>query len=575
MYNYNNPNKKKNTKAWAPKPEKTVQTNRTNRKASFMDKVEKTAKGYYTQVAVPTLPADKQYTSNGAIAYKSSGSALLDINTSISALRSLPDGDIVKKFRAAYSENPRLAIRWLFYAGDIREGQGERRLFKICLEDMMNNGGAQIVANLIPMIPEYSRWDYIYAVMDNPTTMPVVRELIRKQWKEDMANMKKGKSISLMAKWLDSASSHSHDTRKRGLKTMDMLGLTEREYRKGLSALRKHLDVVERKMSSQNWQSIDYETVPSKANLNYNNAFLRNDEERRRAYLNALTKGEAKINSSVANPCDIVHKYCDGSWNSAPRSYDATLEGMWKSLPNLVTDDSSTIVVADGSGSMCTNVGRTRLTALEVANSLAIYFAERAKGAYKGRYITFSSRPQMVNVNHDSLRENLMEAARHNEIDNTNLEAVFDLILETAIDNHSPQSDLPKNILIISDGGWDSMVNIRNISTGGRGYGGYGYWGYNSTRATAQEAPAFLKSIEQKYKDAGYEMSKIIFWNVAGACNTGNGLPMTKNDYGIMVSGFSVNTLKAVLSGKTNPWDALMEVLLNKRYDTVETKAFA
>lgn len=574
MYNYNNPNKKKNTKAWAPKPEKTVQTNRTNRKASFMDKVEKTAKGYYTQVAVPTLPADKQYTSNGAIAYKSSGSALLDINTSISALRSLPDGDVVKKFRAAYSENPRLAIRWLFYAGDIREGQGERRLFKICLEDMMNNGGAQIVANLIPMIPEYSRWDYIYAVMDNPTTRPVVRELIRKQWKEDMANMKKGKSISLMAKWLDSASSHSHDTRKRGLKTMDMLGLTEREYRKGLSALRKHLDVVERKMSSQNWQSIDYETVPSKANLNYNNAFLRNDEERRRAYLNALTKGEAKINSSVANPCDIVHKYCDGSWNSAPRSYDATLEGMWKSLPNLVTDDSSTIVVADGSGSMCTNVGRTRLTALEVANSLAIYFAERAKGAYKGRYITFSSRPQMVNVNHDSLRENLMEAARHNEIDNTNLEAVFDLILETAIDNHSPQSDLPKNILIISDGGWDSMVNIRNISTGGRGYGGYGYWGYNSTRATAQEAPAFLKSIEQKYKDAGYEMSKIIFWNVAGAGNTGNGLPMTKNDYGIMVSGFSVNTLKAVLSGKMNPWDALMEVVLDKRYDKIEELAF-
>lgn len=378
-------------------------------------------------------------------------------------------------------------------------------------------------------------------------------------------------NISLLAKWLPSATSHSHDTRKKGLKICDAMGMTEREYRKILSALRKHLDVVERKMSSQNWQSIDYETVPSKANLNYNNAFLRNDEERRRAYLNALTKGEAKINSSVSNPCDIVHKYCDGSWSTAPRSRDAALEGMWKSLPNLVTDDSSTIVVADGSGSMCATVGRTRLTALEVANSLAIYFAERAKGAYKGRYITFSARPQMVNVNHDSLRENLIEASRHNECTNTNLEAVFDLILDTAIKNRSPQSDLPKNILIISDGGWDSMVNIRTLNTGS----GYGYWGYNSTRATAKEAPAFLKSIEQKYKNAGYEMSKIIFWNVAGAGNTGNGLPMTKNDYGIMVSGFSVNTLKMVMSGKTNPWDALMDVLLTKRYDAVETKAFA
>lgn len=377
-------------------------------------------------------------------------------------------------------------------------------------------------------------------------------------------------NISLLAKWLPSATSHSHDTRKKGLKICDAMGMTEREYRKILSALRKHLDVVERKMSSQNWQSIDYETVPSKANLNYNKAFLRNDEERRRAYLNALTKGEAKINSSVSNPCDIVHKYCENDWGTSPHSYDAALEGMWKALPNLVTDDSSTIVVADGSGSMCVTVGRTRMTALEVANSLAIYFAERAKGAYKGRYITFSARPQMVNVNHDSLRANLREAARHSEVANTNLEAVFDLILDTAIKNHSPQSDLPKNILIISDGGWDSMVNIRNVSTGS----GYGYWGYNSTRATAKEAPAFLKSIEQKYKNASYECPKIIFWNTGGNGTTGNGLPMTKNDYGIMVSGFSIQILKMILSGKTNPWDALMEVVLDKRYDKIEELAF-
>lgn len=564
MYNYNNPNKKNNTKAWAPKPEKPFVNK--SRKTSFMDKVEKTAKGYYTNIAVPSLPADKQYTSNGAIAYKSSGSALLDINTSIAALRSLPDGEVIKKFRAAYSENPRLAIRWLFYASDVRGGHGERRLFKVCLKDMMNNGGAQIVANLIPMIPEYSRWDYIYAVMDNPITKPVVCEIIRKQWKEDMANMKKGKSISLMSKWLKSASSHSHDTRKLGLKTMDILGLTEREYRKGLSAMRKHLDVVERKMSSQNWQSINYEAVPSKANLNYNKAFLRNDEERRRAYLDALTKGEAKINSTVANPCDIVHKYTN-SCGRIPYKSDAALEGMWKSLPNLVTDDSSTIVVADGSGSMCTTIGNTHMTALEVANALAIYFAERAKGAYKGRYITFSARPQMVNVNHGSLRENLIEASRHNEVANTNLEAVFDLILETAIKHHSPQSDLPKNILIISDGGWDSMVNIRSNSTGN-------YWWNTGTRATAQEAPAFLKSIEQKYRAASYKMPMILFWNVCSRGSTNNGLPMTKNDYGIMVSGFSTNTLKMILSGKTNPWDALMEVVLDKRYDKIEELAF-
>ena len=557
-YNYSNKN---TNKAWAPLPEKPVTTKKTThktRKAAFMDKVENTAK-YYSNVSVPTLPENMQYTSNGAIAYKSTGSALLDINTSIVALRSESDGKVIEMFRKAYKENPRLAIRWLFYAADVREGQGERRLFRLCLKDMMNNGGAQIVANLVPLIPEYSRWDYIYTIMDNPITNSAVRNLVRSQWKSDMANMKANKPISLMSKWLASATSHSKDTRKRGLKTMDMLGLTEREYRKGLSAMRKYLDVVERKMSSQNWQSINYETVPSKANLNYNKAFLRNDEERRRAYLSALSKGEAKINSSVAYPSDIVHKYVsDYGWSMRLRSYDATLEGMWKALPNLVTDDSSTIVVADGSGSMRANVGGTTVTALEVANALAIYFAERAKGAYKGRYITFSMRPQMVNVNHDSLYANLKEASKHNEVANTNLEAVFNLILDTAIANNSPQSDLPKNILIISDGGWDSMVRLNSASR----------WSYES------EAPAFLKAIEKKYKNAGYEMSKIIYWNVCGAGNTRNGVPMTKNDYGIMVSGFSANTLKMVLSGKTNPWDALVDTLLTKRYDEVEIRAF-
>ena len=110
-------------------------------------------------------------------------------------------------------------------------------------------------------------------------------------------------NISLLAKWLPSATSRSKDTRKKGLKICGALGMSEKQYRKTLSALRKHLDVVERKMSSNNWQSIDYEAVPSKANLNYNKTFLKHDETRRRAYLDGLTRGEAKINASVTNPC--------------------------------------------------------------------------------------------------------------------------------------------------------------------------------------------------------------------------------------------------------------------------------
>ena len=552
-YTYKNPNKKTTTNAqkpWAPQPERPVTTK--SRKEKFLDNMETTRNGWYSNVKVSPLPMNMTYTENGAVAYKTSGSALVDINYQLTAMRTMPDSEVVKMFRKAYSENPRLAMRWLFKAADIREGDGERRLFKVCMTDMMNNGGAEMVANLISLMPEFNRWDMLYTFINNKTVYPAIARTFRKQWAEDMKNMEAGKSISLMAKWLKSSNSHNPDTRRYGLQTARILNLSERDYRKALSAMRKHLDVVERKMSSQNWQSIDYETVPSKANLIYNKAFLKNDEARRRTYLDALTKGDAKINSSVAYPHEIVHKYCTGTWRGV-RAVDAALEGMWKALPNLVKDDSTTLVVADGSSSMCSDVGGS-VTALEVANALAIYFAERAKGAYHNRYITFSMTPKFVTFqNGSTLNAKIKTAQQHCEIANTNISAVFDLILETAIKTNAPQSDLPKNLLIITDGHFDYMVSAGN----GR----------------SKVSKTLMQEISKKYKDAGYTMPNLIFWNVCGGGRSGS-MPLSADERGIMVSGFSVNTLKMLMTGKTNPYEVLVEALMDKRYDIVEETAF-
>ena len=108
----------------------------------------------------------------------------------------------------------------------------------------------------------------------------------------------------------------------------------------------------------------------------------------------------------------------------------------------MVEGCGNTIVVADGSGSMTTTVGGTNTTALEVANALAIYFAERSSGEFKDKYITFSSRPQFVDMSPGkSLRDKLSIALGHNEVTNTNIEAVFDLILSTAVRNNMSQED--------------------------------------------------------------------------------------------------------------------------------------
>lgn len=562
MYNNINKNSKKNSnKAWSPKPEKPMR--QKSGKEKFFDKMEQTNKGFYARKNAPkTLPKNMTYTQNGAVAYSTTSSALLDMFTKLASYRSLDEKQVVIDWRKAFNENPYLAMRFLGYAMDIRCGAGERRFTQIVIRDLVKNGGASIAAKLVPLIGEYSRYDMLYQFRGNYTSEKAVRDFLKKQFAEDMDGMKQGKSISLAAKWLDKPNSHSKQTRNNGLWTAKQLNMTERNYRKALSALRKYLDVVERKMSSDNWAAIDYETVPSKANLNYNKAFLRHDTERRKAFLEALSTGEAKINASVANPCDIVNKYMNmnSRWYALPSMPDATLEGMWNALPDMIPDDKGMLVVCDCSGSMQSGIGgNTNMRCIDVAMSLAIYCADHLKGAFANKYITFSADPHIVRFGeNDTLCQKLIRTLACQDCSNTNLEKVFDLILKTAIDNHSPQSDLPERILIVSDGEFDSMCDAQNTIN---------RYGWSSSRTPVDKT--FMQKINQRFKNAGYKMPTIIHWRVSARATTA--LPFKMDDRGaIMVSGYSTNLLKMVLSDKTNPMDALLEQLNIPRYDCFE-----
>ena len=349
---------------------------------NFMDAIESVVK-----------PTTLKRTENGAIAYSTTNKPLLDLNFAVASLRKATDEDIVARFRKASERDFALAVTWAFYVRDAREGLGERRLFRVIMRDIARTN-IEAAKAVVKLIPEYGRWDDLIDLITLSNLTDTITSIVKAQLQEDIANMKAGKSISLLAKWMPSINTSSANTVAKAKILRNSLGLTPRQYRKTLSALRDYLNVIERKMSAKEWNAIDYEAVPSRANLIYNDAFLRNDEIRRRNYLGALTKGVAKINASVLFPHDIVHNY------GIAYRVDAAKEAMWKALPDLVKGDSSTLVVADGSGSMCTTVDRnSSVTALEVANSLAIYFAERAKGQFKNKYITFSARPQLVNLN--------------------------------------------------------------------------------------------------------------------------------------------------------------------------------
>ena len=503
-----------------------------------------------------TLNEEISVTENGAIGYRTTGKALLDINFNISSFRNKTETEIVNKFVDAFYEDKMLAMKWLFYCRD-REAIGERRTFRVIMNYLAENH-SDIAKAVLELIPFYGRWDDLTCLLDTDLRKDIVA-IIKKQLNEDAKNMMENKPISLCAKWMPSINASSKETKRKANMLLKDIGMSNKQYRKVLAKLRKYLNVVEVSMSAKEWNEIDYAAVPSRANLLYNNAFLRNDEERRREYLAKLEKGETKINAGVLFPHDIVHKYSEGNgwYNRVNPKTDTTLEELWKALPDYVKDSGNTICVADGSGSMTTRVGNTNVSALEIANALAIYFAERSSGQFKNNYITFSRNPKIVDFSKaKTLREKIEIALKHNEVANTNIEAVFDLILKTAISKKMTQEDLPKNILILSDMEFDSCAECSSSQFSNRN-------GWSS-----RPNKTLFKVFAERYAEHGYKLPRLVFWNICSRTGT---IPVKENDLGVaLVSGFSPAIVNMVLSNSTDPFECLLEQLNVERYDAVE-----
>ena len=508
---------------------------------SFIDKMQDTLDDEFN-VAV---------TENGALGYKRSGKALLDISYNVAALRCENELTIIKRFSAALLEDKLNTMKWLFLAADVREGQGERRIFRTVLQFLARTE-PKLVEAILPLIPEYTRWDNVVALIGTDVEKAAL-DMIALQLAEDVMNEDEEGSISLLAKWLPSNNASSARTRALARRVREHLGMTNADYRKTLARLRKRLDVIEVKMSRGEWDKIEYSAVPSRANLLYRGAFLRNDEERRRDFLSKLEKGETKINSAVLYPHEIVTNYFNKQREYMLNEKDDALEQLWRALPDYVAGSSGTLAVADGSGSMYISLGRTNTRAIHVAFALAIYFAERCSGEFKNKYISFSDEPELVDLGVvDTLRERIALALVHDEVGSTNIEAVFDLILTTAVKHGMSQEELPKNLLILSDMEFNSCVKTNDCMP-------------SAARAAL---PRLFEVISARFEDAGYKLPRVIFWNIASRSGT---IPLKENELGVaLVSGFSPSILKMVLSGNLDPYHCLLEQINVERYKPVE-----
>lgn len=473
-------------------------------------------------------------TENGAVAFKSTQSHVLDFFSKGGAYRTRSEQDIIQLFSNAFCENAELALKTLFYLRDIRGGQGERRLFRTVLTFLGDNYSDVMIKN-ISLIPEYGRWDDLYSLFGTKCEEAALK-LIKAQLLEDV----KTETPSLLAKWMKSENASSKEGKRLARKTIKFLDLSSKVYRKMLSDLRRKIKIVETQLSNKEYKNIDYSKLPSKASMQYRKAFYRNDELRYQMYLDSLTGGFTSVNADTLYPYEIVEKlfgrYPGAYGHRVSSQEQQLLNAMWEALPNYLEEGERALAVVDTSGSMS---GRP----IQVALSLGIYFAERNVGEFKDTFITFSFKPNLVKLNGSNLSEKIRNINMNDWSMNTNLEATFDLILNAAIKNNMSDDELPTKLYIISDMEFDRC-------------------------ATNHNDVSLMQHIERKFKAHGYTMPGLVFWNV----NSRNDqTPARVNDMGVqLISGCSPSIFKYAMSKEiVTPYDLMLEVLNSERYEKV------
>ena len=478
--------------------------------------------------------SNKTFTENGAATLKSTQSDCLDLFATIGAIRRESDEKIIVRFMRAFTEDKDMAMKLLFFARDIRGGLGERKVFRTILKWLAQDKPETVHKN-IRYISEYGRFDDLLVLFGTPVEKDML-ELITEQLRKDLTALASGEEVSLLGKWLPSVNASNKDTVAMAKKIARYLQMNDATYRKTLVRLRSHIRIIENNLRVKDY-TFDYEKQPSKAMFKYRRAFMRNDGERYNLFLNKVSTGKAKLNTKTLMPYEIITPFFRKNVSDEERK---AINTTWESQKDFGGNENA-LVVIDGSGSM---YGWSEPRPATVALSLGIYFAERNNGAFKNHFITFSENPQLVEIKGVDILDKVRYCHNFNEVANTTIQKVFELVLSAAKKNHVPQEELPKKLYIISDMEFDYCT--RDASTTNFEYA------------------------KRLFEDAGYPLPEIVFWNVA---SRNRQQPVTKNEQGVsLVSGCTPRLFSMIADGTMSamtPYEFMLNVLGSERYEKI------
>jgi hypothetical protein len=514
-----------------------------------------------TNSSVPKVN-DFTITENGALAHNGTGSACLDLF--IKSVRGLEGEQLLSMMRKAWNENPETLLQIVYNTRDCRKGKGERALYfemAIWLRTNYWETYKLNLANLVSLgrfkdLIDISCLVHSNKLENNTYELGVLASYISKDCLCIMSDVKENlKNISLAAKWVptrDNIATKPYNLTSKFINVIlsldyecneewvnyinvckDKYGAKTGEfYRKEIyGPLRRYLKLVETTMSQNNWDEINFSSVPSKAMIKYRRAFKKRIPERLQEYLSKLTKGEEKINISGQTPYDLLHQiFLQNNYYDSDNQIDEVVEAQWTEMLKKSKEENKlrrTVSIVDVSGSM-------NGTPMEVAIAMGLFTSlipDESDPFYR-KLITFSSQPQFHTVKGDTLSSMISNVVKMEWGMNTDFNAVFKLILDMGTKLELTQEQMPERVIVYTDMQFDA----------------------------AQSGKTNFDEIKTMYANSGYKMPQMVFWNLRASYSPA--MPVTMDESGAaFLSGYSAELLRGLMDGDIDPIKIMMNVL--------------
>jgi hypothetical protein len=523
-------------------------------------------------------------TENGAVALDTSGNDIVDYFMLYT--RTLTKEQNHQFLEKCWAINPKKTVAVIFNGRDRLKGKKEKTVSNQAMLWLRDNKPYTYMANILTYVNNYGRWkDLLYICYENKSDGMIDSNyeltMFADKLRDDLAELKisefveaaadaanaanaadaetvaeepaepkpkKVKSVSLCAKWAPSENDrndrHKHFAKKIAtiLYGRDDAKKMEKYRKEYLAPLRKKINIVERLMCNNEWDKINYESVPGVASRRLHIAFNKHDSDRYCEYLATVRKGDAKINITGILPHELANYYVNLRSTQDEYEENETIELQWRAIVNDVKSCGilgNSLAIIDLSGSMFSASNGS--VPAQVAISLGIITSLCCKGLFKNKFITFSDNPELVSLIPDDLYKEYTEkdiepslyTCFKSLVDvefgyNTNFVKSCEMIIKYGKEHNITDADMPKKLFVFTDMQFDEAT----VDVVGKEQNGI---------------EVLYKTIVKMFKAADYTAPKFVFWNL-NSCHTQSFPVNCKTEGTAMISGFSEQLLKIFMT---------------------------